>query len=54
MQMQSSAYVSYCYWYKKIIQEALRSAFAHHEEFDHFNVQNCENARAYKHAACYV
>jgi len=37
---------------KNIIQDDLRSTFASHDEFDHFNAQNCENAQAYKHAAC--
>jgi len=39
---------------KKFIQDALRSAFARRVEFDRFNAQNCENARAYKHAACHL
>lgn len=33
------------------MQDALRSTFACHDEFDRFNARN---ARAYKHAACHV
>ena len=39
---------------KKKILDALRSAFARHDEFNHFNAQNNEKAHAYKHAPYHV